>query len=203
MSAILIRNSTIINEGQSFKGDVLIKGDLIESVRDPGVIEVPHDAHVIDASGLILIPGVIDDQVHFRQPGLTHKGDIWSESRAAVAGGITSYMDMPNTIPPTTTNALLNEKFRLGADLSFANYSFYIGATNNNLDELLNADPARVCGIKVFMGSSTGDMLVDNENTLNEIFSRAALPLPAIANRKRSYERILKSSEKNTGKIYR
>ncbi|MGB8490337.1 MAG: dihydroorotase [Bacteroidales bacterium] len=177
MSTILIRNSTIINEGSSFKGDVLIKGEFIQSVEDPDLLEVPRDAHVINASGLILIPGVIDDQVHFRQPGLTHKGDIFSESRAAVAGGITSFMDMPNTIPPTTTNALLREKFSLGADFSFANYSFYIGATNNNLDELLKAEPAVVCGIKLFMGSSTGNMLVDDENTLNEIFSGATLPV--------------------------
>ena len=114
----------------------------------------------------MLIPGVIDDQVHFREPGLTHKGDINTESRAAVAGGITSFMEMPNTIPQTTTISQLNEKFKLGSEKSLANYSFYIGATNDNLPEIMKADPSEVCGIKLFMGSSTGNMLVDDEKSL-------------------------------------
>ena len=126
---------------------------------------------------MLLIPGVIDDQVHFREPGLTHKGDIFTESRAAAAGGITSFMDMPNTIPQTTTNALLNEKFRIGAEKSLINYSFYLGATNSNLDEVMKADPSDVCGIKLFMGSSTGNMLVDNEKALAGLFSKAAIPV--------------------------
>lgn len=175
MTYIFIKNATIINEGRTFRGDLLIKGEYISSIAPPGEITIPEKAHIIDASGLLLIPGVIDDQVHFREPGLTHKGDIYTESRAAVAGGITSFMDMPNTIPQTVTTALLNEKFRTGSENSFANYSFYIGATNTNLDEVMKVDPSEVCGIKLFMGSSTGNMLVDNEDTLRELFSKATI----------------------------
>jgi dihydroorotase len=126
---------------------------------------------------MFLIPGVIDDHVHFREPGLTHKGDIFTESRAAVAGGITSYMDMPNTNPPAVSNAILNEKFRLGSESSLANYSFYIGTTSTNLHEVLDADPSGVCGIKLFMGSTTGNMLVDNEMSLRSLFSKAEIPV--------------------------
>jgi dihydroorotase len=128
---------------------------------------------VIDAEGLYLIPGVIDDQVHFREPGLIHKGDISTESKAAVAGGITSYMEMPNTNPQTTTQKLLEEKYKRAEEVSAANFSFYMGTTNDNLKEVLNTDPSRVCGIKVFMGSSTGNMLVDSEDVLTEIFKHA------------------------------
>jgi len=156
---------------------VLIRDEIISAVTSPGQIAIPEKAHVIDAKGLILLPGIIDDQVHFREPGLIHKGDIFTESRAAVAGGITSFMDMPNTNPQTVTNALLNEKFRLGSESSLANYSFYIGATNTNLDEVMNADPSGVCGIKLFMGSSTGNMLVDNETALRNLFSKAGIPV--------------------------
>jgi len=177
MNSILIKNATIINEGRSFRGDLLITGEYISSVAPAGQIRIPEKAHIIDASGLLLIPGVIDDQVHFREPGLTQKGDIFTESRAAVAGGITSFMDMPNTNPQTVTNALLNEKLQLGSENSLANYSFYIGATNTNLNEVLNADPSGVCGIKLFMGSSTGNMLVDNETALRNLFSKAELPV--------------------------
>jgi len=134
----------------------------------PMKIDEPYDE--IDAKGKWLIPGVIDDQVHFREPGLTHKGDIYSESKAAVAGGITSFMEMPNTMPQTTTIEALEHKYALGAEKSLANYSFYMGATNTNLDELRKVDPEKVCGVKVFMGSSTGDMLVDNTETLSSIF---------------------------------
>ncbi len=177
MSSILIKNATIINEGITLKGEVLIKDEFISAIGSPSTLELPRDAAIINAEGLILIPGVIDDQVHFREPGLTHKGDIFTESRAAVAGGITSFMDMPNTNPQTVTNVLLNEKFHLGSESSLANYSFYIGATNSNLDEVLKADPSSVCGIKLFMGSSTGNMLVDNENVLRDLFSKATLPV--------------------------
>jgi dihydroorotase len=177
MNTILIKNATLINEGLTFKGELLIRDEFISSVGPVGHIEIPEKAEIIDASGLLLIPGVIDDQVHFRQPGLTHKGDIHSESRAAIAGGITSFMDMPNTIPQTTTVELLDEKFRLGSENSLANYSFYIGATNSNLDEVMKADPMGVCGIKLFMGSSTGNMLVDNEETLRSLFSQATIPV--------------------------
>jgi dihydroorotase len=177
MNNIFIKNATIINEGRTFRGELLISGEYISSVAPAGQIRIPEKAHTIDASGLLLIPGVIDDQVHFREPGFTHKGDIFTESRAAVAGGITSFMDMPNTNPQTVTNTLLNEKFRLGSESSLANYSFYIGATNTNLNEVLKADPSGVCGIKLFMGSSTGNMLVDNEVILRDLFSKAEIPV--------------------------
>lgn len=168
----LIKNANIINEGKKFSGHILIAGEVIEKVIRGEILtqDIPAGCQVIDAAGLLLIPGVIDDQVHFREPGLTHKGDITSESRAAVAGGVTSYMEMPNTIPQTTTQELLEEKYRRAAEVSACNYSFYMGATNDNLAEVVKTDPASVCGVKVFMGSSTGNMLVDNDNTLSEIF---------------------------------
>jgi dihydroorotase len=171
MSTTLITNAMLVNEGKQFQGNLLIRDDRIDRILPPETI--PHQTfdRIIDARGRYLLPGVIDDQVHFREPGLTHKGDIYTESKAAVAGGVTSYMDMPNTIPQTTTQELLEEKYNLAARVSLSNYSFYIGATNNNLKELLKTDPARVCGIKIFMGSSTGNMLVDNPETLKSIFS--------------------------------
>ncbi|MBR3609360.1 MAG: dihydroorotase [Bacteroidales bacterium] len=170
---ILIKDATIINNGESQKGSLLIDGDRIERVAygdcPQELTELANE--VIDAKGLWLIPGAIDDQVHFREPGLTHKADIASESRAAVAGGITSFMDMPNTNPQTTTIENINWKFDRAAETSLANYSFYIGATNNNIDELLKADFSRICGVKLFLGSSTGNMLVNENSTLNRIFS--------------------------------
>jgi dihydroorotase len=175
MSSILIKNANIVNEGITFKGDLLIINELIANI---GIIEqetIPSGTRVVDAEGLFLIPGIIDDQVHFREPGLTHKGDILSESRAAAAGGVTSFMDMPNTVPQTISLQLLNEKYRIGAENSLVNYSFYIGGTNSNLKDLLDTDPQSVCGIKLFLGSSTGNMLVDNEKVLTEIFSKAKL----------------------------
>jgi dihydroorotase len=177
MSDLLIRNATIVNEGRSFKGDLLIHDEIISSISLPGGIRKPDNASEINAEGLLLIPGVIDDQVHLREPGLTHKGDIFSESRAAAAGGITSFMDMPNTIPQTTTIKLLEEKYILGSEHSLVNYSFCIGATNDNLEEIMKADPAEVCAIKVFMGSSTGNMLVDDEKALRELFRKAHMPV--------------------------
>jgi dihydroorotase len=177
MNSIFIQNATIINEGRTFKGDLLIEGELVASVGQAGQIIAGDAKNIIDATGLLLIPGVIDDQVHFRDPGLTHKGDIHSESRAAAAGGITSFMDMPNTLPQTTTVGLLNEKIKLASETSLINYSFYLGATNSNLDEVLQADPAIVCGIKLFMGSSTGNMLVDNEQALRDLFKNATIPV--------------------------
>jgi dihydroorotase len=171
----LIKDATIINDGLKFRGSVLIDGEKIERVF-PYTIPQDFDlsgVEIDDASGLYLIPGVIDDQVHFREPGLTHKGDIASESRAAVAGGVTSFMEMPNTNPQTVTQELLEQKYRRAAEVSPANFSFYMGATNDNLKEVLKTDPSKVCGIKVFMGSSTGNMLVDDEKTLSEIFKNA------------------------------
>lgn len=171
----LIKNATIINEGIKFNGSVLIDGERINRVFPyliPNDFDLT-DIEIVDASGLYLIPGVIDDQVHFREPGLTHKGDISSESRAAVAGGVTTFMEMPNTNPQTVTQELLEEKYSRASEVSSANYSFYMGTTNDNLDEVLKTDPKNVCGIKVFMGSSTGNMLVDDEETLTEIFKNA------------------------------
>lgn len=174
--ATLIKDAIIINEGIEVKGSVLVEGEYITEVFTRNIPEsVMENSEVTDAEGLYLIPGVIDDQVHFREPGLTHKADINSESRAAVAGGVTSFMEMPNTSPQTITQKLLEEKFKIGAEKSLANYSFYIGATNDNIEELLNTDPQNVCGIKIFMGASTGNMLVDNPNTLDEIFKKSKL----------------------------
>ncbi len=169
----LIRNATIINEGRSFEGSVLIDGELISALF-PG--QIPDNilrscSDVIDASGCYLLPGVIDDQVHFREPGLTHKGDMLTESRAAVAGGVTSFMEMPNTHPQTVSIEELNRKFETAARKSVANHSFYLGATNDNISELLKADKKNVCGIKLFMGASTGNMLVDSERALRRIFA--------------------------------
>ncbi|MBS4059249.1 MAG: dihydroorotase [Bacteroidetes bacterium] len=170
-----IRNAKIINEGKSYFADIALAEGRIEAITaaQPDVPEKYSRYEKIDATGKILIPGVIDDQVHFREPGLTYKGDIYSESRAAVAGGITSFMEMPNTIPNTLTQDLLEEKYAIAAEKSLANYSFYMGASNDNSKEVLKTDPKNVCGIKVFMGSSTGNMLVDDEQTLERIFSEA------------------------------
>lgn len=174
---ILIHNATIINEGISFAGSVLIENHFIEKIYKEGEVpaEILYHATKIDAKGLWLIPGVIDDQVHFREPGLTHKGDIESESRAAIAGGVTSFMEMPNTKPQTTTIEALNNKFEIAEERSFANYSFYLGATNDNLPELRKVNPKEVCGVKVFMGSSTGNMLVDQKKALAAIFAEVGM----------------------------
>lgn len=177
MSNIFIKKATVINEGRIFTGDVHIIDETIASVSETGTINPPERCEIIDAKGLLLIPGIIDDQVHFREPGLTHKGDIYTESRAAAAGGITSFMDMPNTLPQTITIDLIKEKSRIAAEKSFINYSFYLGATNSNLNEILKLDPLSVCGIKLFMGSSTGNMLVDNEQALKDIFAAATVPV--------------------------
>ena len=179
MTSILLKNATIVNEGKTFQSDLLIKDELIASIGISDLMDIPKGTKIIDATGLLLIPGVIDDQVHFRDPGLTYKGDIYTESRAAVAGGVTSFMDMPNTSPQTVTIDLLNKKYLSASENSFANYSFYLGATNNNLDEVLKVDHSAVCGIKLFMGSSTGNMLVDNETALKELFAKTSLPIAA------------------------
>ena len=175
MSSILIKNALIINEGKKFAGSVLVKDQLIEEIYTSAPEVTDPNCKVIDAGGRILIPGVIDDQVHFRDPGMPQKGDLYTESRAAVAGGTTSFMDMPNVKPQTVTQELLTERYKLGAEKSLANYSFYMGATNTNLDEILKTDPKSVCGIKIFMGSSTGNMLVDDIDTLSQIFEKAPI----------------------------
>lgn len=169
MNKTLIKNIKLVNEGEVRKTDVLIVGKHIEKIGNIAVAD--ENTTVIDGLGKYLIPGVIDDQVHFREPGLTHKATIASESRAAVAGGITSFIEMPNTVPQATTQALLQEKFDRAALTSHANYSFMFGGTNDNLDELLKTDPKKVAGIKLFLGSSTGNMLVDDEEVLEKIFS--------------------------------
>jgi dihydroorotase len=179
MAKVLIKNATIINEGRKFKGSVLLSNGIIEKIYEGPLEFNITEATILNAAGKILIPGVIDDHVHFREPGLTHKADIFSESRAAVAGGVTSFMDMPNTIPSATTKDILDEKYGIAADSSLANYSFYIGATDSNLKELLNINPREVCGIKIFMGSSTGDMLVSNFEVLKEIYARSPLLIAA------------------------
>lgn len=171
----LIKNATIVNEGSQKVSDLLIKDNRIAKIAPN--ITVPFAAKEIDAEGLYLIPGVIDDQVHFREPGLTHKACIATESRAAVAGGTTSFMEMPNTNPPATTQSKLEDKYTIAATHSVANYSFFMGVANNNIEEVLATNKKKndVCGIKIFMGSSTGDMLVDNESTLNRIFGETEL----------------------------
>ena len=168
MNKLLIKNATLVNEGRIYASDVLIEGERIARIAPD--ISAP-DAVVIDAAGRHLIPGMIDDQVHFREPGLTHKGTIASESRAAVAGGTTSFMEMPNVNPQTTTLDALEAKYQIAANSAAANYSFYLGATNDNLEEIKKLDPKQSCGIKIFMGASTGNMLVDIEMSgeLNEM----------------------------------
>ncbi|MCH1437851.1 MAG: dihydroorotase [Flavobacteriales bacterium] len=164
----LLKNAQIINEGSVQTADVLIEGDRISKIA-PSLQD--SEAEVIDLTGKFLMPGVVDDQVHFREPGLTHKGRIYTEAKAAVAGGITSFMEMPNTKPQALTQALLEDKYEIGAKDSLANYSFFMGASNENIEEVLKTDPKRVAGIKIFMGSSTGNMLVDDQEVLNAIFS--------------------------------
>jgi dihydroorotase len=165
----LIKNATIVNENKVFKGDVLIENEIIIAISSE--ITPTKNVEIIDAKGRYLIPGFIDDQVHFREPGLTHKATIATESRAAIAGGITTFIEMPNTVPQAVTQNLLEDKFKIAAKDSYANYSFMFGGTNNNLEELLKTDPKKVAGIKLFLGSSTGDMLIDNEEVLEKIFS--------------------------------
>ena len=169
MLTYLIKNANIVNENNSILGDVLIENEIIKEISTH--ITAPENAEIIAANGKTLIPGFIDDQVHFREPGLTHKANIATESKAAIAGGITTFIEMPNTVPQATTQELLEDKFKIAAKDSYANYSFMFGGTNDNLDELLKTDPKNVAGIKLFLGSSTGNMLVDNEAVLEKIFS--------------------------------
>jgi dihydroorotase len=170
MNTVLIKNAKIVNEGRIFEGDVLIEGEFIKEIAQ-NISHKSSNCKVIDAEGNYLIPGAIDDQVHFREPGLTHKGTIASESRAAVAGGITSFIEQPNTVPNAITQELLEQKYEIASKSSYANYSFMMGGTNDNLEEVLKTNPKNVAGIKLFLGSSTGNMLVDNEATLEKIFS--------------------------------
>ncbi len=174
MQSYLIKKAKIVNENKVFVGDVLVEGAYIKQIAEN--IE-SSEAIIIEAEGKYLIPGMIDDQVHFREPGLTHKANIGTESKAAVAGGITSFIEMPNTVPQATTQELLEDKFEIASKTSYANYSFMFGGTNDNLEELLKTDPKNVAGIKLFLGSSTGNMLVDDEEVLERIFSSTKLPI--------------------------
>ena len=178
----LFAGATLVHEGRVETADLLISGDRIVAVgpdlrrsADPAVADTANQATLHDCAGLHLLPGMIDDQVHFREPGLTHKAEIATESRAAVAGGITTFMEMPNTVPQALTQELLQDKYDRAAEVSPANYSFFMGASNGNLDEVLKTDPKRVCGVKVFMGSSTGDMLVDDAAVLEGIFKECPM----------------------------
>lgn len=170
MSRTILRNAQIVNEGHRYYADLSIRDEIIESIG--GQIDLPY-AREIDLNGNLLIPGCIDDQVHFREPGLTHKADIYTESRAAAAGGITCFMEMPNTVPNALTQALLEDKYAIAAKRSIGNYSFFMGVSNDNYDEVMRTNSEQVCGIKIFMGSSTGNMLVDNYNTLEHVFANA------------------------------
>lgn len=170
MSTVLIRNAKIVNEGTIFEGDILIENEFIKEIAKQ-ISPKSSDCVIIDAEGSYVMPGAIDDQVHFREPGLTHKGNIETESRAAVAGGITSFIEQPNTVPNAVTQELLEDKYKIASQTSYANYSFMMGGTNDNLEEVLKTNPRNVAGIKLFLGSSTGNMLVDNPEVLEKIFS--------------------------------
>ena len=172
MTKVLIKNGLVINRGKSIVQDILIKNDLINRI-DTDITD--GDAKVYDATNKWIIPGIIDDQVHFRQPGLTHKANLYTESRAALAGGVTSYMEMPNTKPPAVTQKELQKKYTAAQASSITNYSFYMGVTNNNLEEVLKTDASKVCGVKIFMGSSTGNMLVDNDSALDAVFANCKM----------------------------
>lgn len=176
--SVLIKNATIVNEGKIINGDVLVEGDRIVEVAE-SISAKSSGTLVIEADGLYLLPGMIDDQVHFREPGLIHKATIESESKAAVAGGITSFIEMPNTLPQATTIELLEDKFSRASETSWANYSFMFGGTNDNLEEILKVDASKVAGLKLFLGSSTGNMLVDDPKVLEEIFSKCKLLISA------------------------
>jgi dihydroorotase len=170
MNSTVITNAKIVNEGKLVEGDVLIRGNRIEKIG--GRLSSGNTDNIVDAKGQFLFPGAIDDQVHFREPGLTHKATIYTEAKAAVAGGVTSFMEMPNTVPPVFTQSLLEDKYKIAARTSLANYSFFMGASNDNLEEVLKTDITNVCGLKIFMGSSTGNLLVDDEKTLEGFYSR-------------------------------
>ncbi len=200
---VLIKGCTIVNEGESFRGSILISAGLIDAVlrvdeENPAGLE-RKGIRVIDASGKYLLPGVIDDHVHFREPGLTHKGDMGSESHAAVAGGVTSFMDMPNTVPKATTLALLEEKFRIASEKSLANYSFFLGASSDNLKEIEKADRSKICGLKLFLGSSTGNMLVSDPGLLGDIFRNSPLIIAIHSEDERIIQRNLASFREKYG----
>lgn len=192
----ILKNGVLVNEGRRTEADILVKNGKIQKIG-PSLKEV--GAEIIDVKGSFILPGCIDDQVHFREPGLTHKASIYSESRAAVAGGITSYMEMPNTVPNATTQELLQDKYDIASKNSLANFSFFMGATNDNLEEVLKTDPKRVCGIKVFMGSSTGNMLVDNKETLEGLFSNVSMLIATHCEDEQTIQRNLQDAKEKYG----
>jgi len=199
MKTSLFKEARIINRGKIFEGDLLVKGHRIERIDSS--ISVEGRVTEIPVSGRHLIPGIIDDQVHFREPGLEHKGNIFSESRAAIAGGITSFMEMPNTKPPAVTQELLEAKYQIGSTNAWANYSFFMGATNDNLEEVLKTDPSMVCGVKVFMGSSTGNMLVDNRATLEQLFSSCPMLIATHCEDEATIRRNMAEANDRYGKV--
>jgi dihydroorotase len=195
MPAYLLKNATLINEGEQLKADLLIENEYITKIiANNQEVELPKNCICIDLRGKYILPGVIDDQVHFRDPGLTHKADLETESKAAVAGGITSFMDMPNTIPNTLTQSILEEKYEAAAKKSWANYSFYMGVSNDNADEVLKTNPRNVCGIKIFLGASTGNMLVDNLETIEKVFSESPMLIAAHCEDESTIQRNLKEA---------
>ena len=197
MTTMLIKNATIINENKREINDVLINENRIERIDQN--INVNNRYEEIDAEGLYLIPGLIDDQVHFREPGLTHKGNIFTESMAAVAGGVTSFMEMPNTVPNAITIEELEKKYKIGQKNSFGNYSFYLGASNNNIEEVKRIDKKNICGVKIFMGSSTGNMLVDREKALNEIFKFSEVIITTHCEDELTIQKNLKNAQEKYG----
>jgi len=198
MAKCHIQNAKIVNENEVFTGDVVIEGNIIKNISRTPLDPLPSYP-VINARGKYLIPGIIDDQVHFREPGLTHKADIASESKAAVAGGVTSFMEMPNTVPQTTTRGELDRKTEIAAGSSYANYSFYLGATNDNITEIRKLDPSLVCGVKLFMGSSTGNMLVDKNDKLEQIFAESPVIIVTHCEDETTIQRNIKTFRQQYG----
>ncbi len=199
MADILLKDVQVVNRGEIKGCDVLVRGKRIEKID--ASISVPFKVQEVAGAGNYLIPGIIDDQVHFREPGLDYKANIYSESRAGVAGGVTSFMEMPNTKPPAVTQELLEQKYQIGKRSAWANYSFFMGATNDNMDEVLKTDPKSVCGIKVFMGSSTGNMLVDNTEALDRLFSECHILLAAHCEDEKTIRNNLKLAEEKYGEM--
>lgn len=199
MADILFKEAHVVNRGKITESDILVRQGRIERVE--ASISVPFSVQEVACNGMYLIPGIIDDQVHFREPGLEHKANIYSESRAGIAGGITSFMEMPNTKPPAVTQELLSQKYEIGAKNAWANYSFFMGATNDNIDEVLKTDTRKVCGIKVFMGSSTGNMLVDNTEALDQLFSRSHMLLAAHCEDEGTIRSNLMKAEEKYGEL--
>ncbi|TNE76393.1 MAG: dihydroorotase [Bacteroidetes bacterium] len=197
MSHILFKQARIVNEGKVFEGDLLVKNGRIERI-DSSITPTP-DVEVVELNGKYILPGCIDDQVHFREPGLTHKGEIFTESRAAVAGGITSFMEMPNTVPNALTQELLQDKYDIASKRSIANYSFFMGASNDNVEEVLKTNERDVCGVKIFMGSSTGNMLVDNEVVLNNLFSKVPMLIATHCEDEATIRRNIESAREQYG----